>query len=137
MNMLKSHRNALLLALYERDKTAGERECLPEFIAVKTLQLLLSDGEFESAIAFAERFQVLLNYLPHLSTDSPLIDFEGLRDRFPNLARFLRLQRDRARVRSFTSPDGILVETVQERAVRLLESRLAEIRAEVRARAIS
>ena len=40
-------------------------------------------------------------------------------------------------IRSFTSPDGILVETVQERAVRLLESRLAEIRAEVRARAIS
>ena len=137
MIALKSHQTALNLALHEMGTTAGEREVVPGYILGRTLELLVQDGMFHSAVHFIRSNPTLLTAMRGLDVNSPFVDFEGLRDSFPSLAAFLRLRRDRARALA-RSYDGraTLVETADERAVRLLEDRLAEIRAEVQARAI-
>ena len=137
MIALKSHQTALNLALHEMGRSAGEREVIPDCILGRTLELMLADQKYASAVHFIECYPTLLTTMRGVNVNCPIVDFEGLRDRFPSLARFLRLRRDRARALA-RSYDGhaTLVETADERAVRLLEDRLAEIRAEVQARAI-
>ena len=98
-------------------------------VLVSALDLMVQEHQFETIVFFVAHHPVLLGHLRNLDTRSPLIDFDGLRQAFPQLHRHLLARR--ARARALSDLDGSMDEQIQQ-----LEERLTQIRREVEAHAI-
>ena len=102
----------------------------PVDVLVSALDLMLAEQQFETIVFFVAHHPVLLSRLRELDVSSPFIDYDGLRQAFPQLHRHLLARR--ARARALDSLDG----RSMEQQIQQLEERLADIRREVGAHAI-
>ena len=102
----------------------------PMDVLVSALDLMVQEHQFETIVFFVAHHPVLLSRLRELDVSSPFIDYDGLRQAFPQLHRHLLARR--ARARALASLGG----QDMEQQIQQLEERLAQIRHQVACHAI-
>lgn len=105
-------------------------EDAPLDVLVSALDLMVQEQQFETIVFFVAHHPVLLGHLRHLDVSSPFINYEGLRQAFPQLHRHLLARRARARALA-----GLGGQDMNQQ-IKALEERLAQIRQEVARHAI-